>query len=69
MFKVTVRLAFGTGGWIGNPHKYWAGTGVAICRSPKAARRIAYAAALRKCGEGANWIPVHKSVEVTNVSR
>ena len=67
MWKATVRVAYGTGGMRGpngESHQYWSGKGVAFGCSPKVAIKGALKLADHRAGEGVNWTPVLRIVEV-----
>lgn len=64
IYKATVTVAHGTGGYKHDPHHYWCGTGTAMCRSPKQAVRLARRQADQACGEGAAWMLVWLDVVI-----
>lgn len=67
MYRADVYLAYGSGGLISCYHRYWAGTGVAMCRSPKRAVEIATRLADKACGEGTAYTPVLSVVTIEKV--
>lgn len=67
MFYAEVYLVYGSGGLITRYHEYWAGTGKAMCRSPKRAVEIATRLADRACGEGTQYTPVLSTVTIRKV--
>ncbi len=62
LWCVNVYLAFGTGG-LRDPQQYWSGVATGYGLSRESAERRARKRALKKCGEGASWVPIMDDVD------